>query len=184
MYCFGVLAMQVKATGIIIEYALGYPSVLATIIAFMIITIYSAVGGIKSAVQTDVLQFIIFIIVLPMFAFFLLSENDGIFLLTKSNVWQVRENFNLFSYISLLILSLSPEISPIYIHRILMGRNQLQNRQTIYFWILIKVICTLFTIVVAMVAINKYPGLEGNLIFFKTFYNLITVLTNFKGSIC
>jgi Na+/proline symporter len=79
MYCFGVLAMQVKATGIIIEYALGYPSVLATIIAFMIITIYSAVGGIKSVVQTDVLQFIIFIIVLPMFAFFLLSENDGIF---------------------------------------------------------------------------------------------------------
>jgi len=45
----------------------------------MIITIYSAVGGIKSVVQTDVLQFIIFIIVLPMFAFFLLSENDGIF---------------------------------------------------------------------------------------------------------
>ena len=173
MYCFGVLAMQVKATGIIIEYALGYPSVLATIIAFMIITIYSAVGGIKSVVQTDVLQFIIFIIVLPMFAFFLLSENDGIFLLTKSNVWQVRENFNLFSYISLLILSLSPEISPIYIHRILMGRNQLQNRQTIYFWILIKVICTLFTIVVAMVAINKYPGLEGNLIFFKTIDNVI-----------
>ena len=160
-YCFGVLAMQIKATGIIIEYALGYPSVSAMIVSFMVITIYSAVGGIKSVVRTDVLQFLIFIIVLPVFAFFLLKENSGVSQLTELNMWKVRENFNLLSYISLLILSLSPEISPIFIHRILVGRDQMQNRRIIYFWILIKIICTLFTIVVAMVAINQYQGIEG-----------------------
>jgi Na+/proline symporter len=173
IYCFGVLAMQIKAIGIIIEYALGYPSVPAMIVAFMVITIYSAVGGIKSVVRTDILQFVIFIIVLPVFAFFLLNENGGMSQLSDFNVGQISGNFNLLSYVSLLILSLSPEISPIFIHRILIGRNQVQNRQIIYFWILIKIICTLFTLVVATVAISKFPGLEGNFIFFKTIDSVV-----------
>ena len=105
--------------------------------------------------------------------FFLLNKNGGMSQLPDFNVGQIGGNFNLLSYVSLLILSLSPEISPIFIHRILIGRNQVQNRQIIYFWILIKIICTLFTLIVATVAISKFPGLESNLIFFKTIDSVV-----------
>ena len=105
MYCFGALALQVKAVGIIIEYALGYNSTYATVLSFTIITIYSAIGGVSSVIRTDVIQFLIFIIILPAIAAFLLEENGGMYAVFEKNTWEIRDNFNLMSYISLFIFS-------------------------------------------------------------------------------
>ena len=127
MYCFGALALQVKAVGFIIEYALGYNSTYATIMSFTIITIYSAIGGVRSVIRTDVIQFLIFIIILPAIAAFLLEENGGIYVVFEKNTWKIRDNFNLMSYISLFVFSLTPNISPTFIHRLLVGRNKNKN---------------------------------------------------------
>ena len=171
MYCFGALALQVKAVCFIIEYALGYNSTYATIMSFTIITIYSAIGGVRSVIRTDVIQFLIFIIILPAIAAFLLEENGGIYVVFEKNTWKIRDNFNLMSYISLFVLSLTPNISPTFIHRLLVGRNK--NKSTIYFTALFQMICSFFAIIVAAVAISKYQGIDHNMVLFKTMEDII-----------
>jgi Na+/proline symporter len=173
MYCFGALALQVKAVGIIIEYALGYNSIYATILSFAIITIYSAMGGVRSVICTDVIQFLIFIVVLPIIAAFALEEGGGIYTVFEKNTWNVRDNFNLLSYISLFVFSLTPNISPTFIHRLLVGRNKNENKSTIYFTALFQMICSFFAIIVAAVAISKYQGIDHNMVLFKTMEDII-----------
>ena len=173
MYCFGALAMQVKAIGIIIEYALGYRSIFATILSFLIITTYSALGGVRSVIRTDVVQFLIFIIVLPTIAAFLLKENGGMYAVFEKTSWKVNANFSLISYISLFIFGLTPNISPIFIHRLLVGRKRNENKSTIYFTVLIQMLCSLFAIIVAAVAMSKYKGMDGNLAFFRTIGDVV-----------
>lgn len=166
MYCFGAYAMQIKAVGIVIEYALGYNSLFATSLSFLVITAYSAFGGVRSVIRTDVVQFLIFMVVLPTVAIFLLKENGGVYAIFKKTSWKTNDNFNLMSYVSLFIFSLAPKIYPMFIHRLLIGRDR--NKEIIYFTVLIQIICSLFAIIVASVAISKYQGGEGNLIFLKT----------------
>ena len=168
MYCFGAYAMQIKAVGIVIEHTLGYKSIFAICLSFIIITAYTAFGGIKSVIRTDVLQFLIFIVVLPIIAVFLLKENGGVYAVFEETSWNTSDNFSLISYISLFIFSLAPKIYPMFIHRLLIAKDKNKNKEIIYFTVLMQVICSLFAIVVAAVALSKYNGVEGNLVFFKT----------------
>lgn len=168
VYCFGAYAMQIKAVGIVIEHTLGYKSTLATCLSFAIITAYTAFGGVKSVIRTDVIQFLIFIVILPTVAVFLLKENGGVHVVFEDSVWKTSDNFNFTSYVSLFIFSLAPKIYPMFIHRILIGKDAKKNKDVIYFTVLMQIICSLFTIVVAVVAITKYQGIESNLVFFKT----------------
>ena len=77
LFCFGALAMQVKAVGIILQSTIGDTTVLPIILSFMIITIYAAFGGITSVIKTDVVQFIIFMVVLPIIVICTLKEIGG-----------------------------------------------------------------------------------------------------------
>jgi Na+/proline symporter len=61
----GLIAIQLKLSGSIFEYALGITSIQGTIIATIIVTIYSSLGGIKSVTFTDVIQFFTFAVVIP-----------------------------------------------------------------------------------------------------------------------
>ena len=173
LYCFGALAMQVKAIGLVIEYALNYNSTFATILSFLVITIYSAFGGVQSVIRTDVVQFIIFIIVLPIFAIFLLKESGGIHHVFQKKVWEVKNYIVPIEYIALFIFNFLPNVSPIMTHRILVGGNEGSNRRTIYFSSLIQIICIFFVIIVSAVAMNKYQGMDSNLVFFQTVESVI-----------
>ena len=173
MYCFSVLAMQVKAISVVIEYALGYNSLFATIASFLVIIAYSALGGVRSVIRTDVLQFLVFIIILPTMALFLLKQEGGMYVVFQETSWKISENFNLISYISLFVFVLIPDISPIFIHRVLIGKEKNKNKKIIYLTILMQLICTFFAIIIAAIAINKYQGIESNTVFLKTMGDVI-----------
>ena len=181
LYCFCLVALQVKVIGIIIQYALGYNSIFATILSFLIITIYSAFGGIKSVIRTDIVQFIIFIVLLPIIASALLKDNGGIYSVFEKVTWEKSANFNLINYISLFIFCLTPNISPHFIHRLLVGRNNNNNKKTIYFTALIQILCSVFAIIVAAISIVKYQGVDRNIVFFESILGGVTI-NLFKGA--
>ena len=57
--------MQVKALSILFNNILGYDLIYNAVIAFLIITVYTSIGGVDSVIRTDIIQFIIFMVILP-----------------------------------------------------------------------------------------------------------------------
>ena len=176
LFCFGALAMQVKAVGIILQSTIGDTTVLPIILSFMIITIYAAFGGITSVIKTDVVQFIIFMVVLPIIAICILKESGGFYgLIEKIPQKKLSPEFSIISFISLIFYCMIPDDSPDFIHRILIGRDKVKNRTAVYITALLEVVLLFFVIVIASVAITKYQGIDSNTALF-------TVINGFIGS--
>lgn len=80
----GVIAIQLKMTGAIFEYALELPSSYGIISAAIIVIIYSSLGGIKSVTFTDVIQFFTFGIVIPLIAYVLFTSIENFDIVIKT----------------------------------------------------------------------------------------------------
>ena len=74
----GLIAMQFKIAGMMFEYALNLPEIYGILSAGFIVTLYSALGGIKSVTFTDTVQFITFAIIIPFLVYFLLDNLDNV----------------------------------------------------------------------------------------------------------
>ena len=79
----GIISIELRAAGIAFGYALGIPETYGSVIAGLLITIYSSLGGIKSVTFTDVIQVITFGIVIPVILYFLLNSLSSIEVLTN-----------------------------------------------------------------------------------------------------
>ncbi len=73
----GVIAAQFKIAGKIFEYSLGLSSTQGILIGAAIVTIYSALGGIKSVSFTDVVQLFMFGTIIPTITMFIYSALDN-----------------------------------------------------------------------------------------------------------
>ncbi|WHA06681.1 hypothetical protein N3Z16_00610 [Candidatus Megaera polyxenophila] len=101
----GKIAIQLKLAGLLFSYVLDISSGYGTIIAAFIITLYSSLGGIKSVTFTDIIQFLTFIVVIPVIAYALLNSIDNtniiINTLTTHPVFDYKEVFNFSNALSL-----------------------------------------------------------------------------------
>ena len=89
----GIIAVQLKVSGLLFEYCFNLPSAYGVIIGGVIITLYSALGGIKSVTLTDVIQFFTFGTIIPSIAFFILGTLDN-----GSAIMNTLSNNPLFDY--------------------------------------------------------------------------------------
>jgi SSS family solute:Na+ symporter len=69
-----VVAFQVTAINYLFSYFLGISSIYCAIIAFVILTTYSVMGGIRAVAITDLMQAIVFFIGIPLMAFLALDK--------------------------------------------------------------------------------------------------------------
>ena len=74
----GMIALQLKVSGIVFEYCFGINGQYSIIISCIIITFYSALGGIKSVTFTDIIQFITFSIIIPIVIYYILKNIESI----------------------------------------------------------------------------------------------------------
>ena len=65
-----VVAVQLKALGIVFKSIFNISPVIGLLIGSIIVIIYASLGGIKSITYTDIFQFTILIIAIPLIAFF------------------------------------------------------------------------------------------------------------------
>ncbi|PCJ24482.1 MAG: hypothetical protein COA94_07290, partial [Rickettsiales bacterium] len=70
----GSIAVQFKVFGSMFSYFLHVPDYIATIAAGMIVTVYSAFGGIRAVTFTDVLQFGAFGMIIPIIGFIVWND--------------------------------------------------------------------------------------------------------------
>jgi Na+/proline symporter/signal transduction histidine kinase len=134
----GFIAVQFKVFGNLFSYFLGFSSAEAILISSVLVTIYSAFGGIKSVTFTDIIQIITFGIAIPIIGIMIWNKfhYDGLSFANSLSdpKFSFSEVFNLgnpkfLQMIPLLLYFSFPSISHVDYQRILMGRDLNQMKK-------------------------------------------------------
>ena len=142
--------MQLMAMGIALSVLTKLPYIPCLLISGGIIFIYTGRGGIKAVTFTDILQFIVIMVAIPILLITVINKIGGVGSLweslPQSHVTITGKNFN--RYLFLMFPLMLPTLSPIHVQRLLMTSNKKQGKKAYYnlCWIyLLVVIMTIFS---------------------------------------
>ncbi len=167
----GLVGIQLKLAGTIFEYALDIPSIYGVIMATAIVTLYSAMGGVKSVTFTDVIQFLTFGVAVPVLAYALLTSIANLdtisHTLATNPLFNYKEVFDFSEPFSrkqlfLFLFFISPGFSPQIFQRISIAKNTNQVRAS---FIIAAITCLLLGIMInwiAVLTLSINPLLNAN----------------------
>lgn len=163
-------AIQILAITHICQYFFDFPPIVASIVVTLIIVMYTFRGGIRSVTGTDVFQFGIMIIAIPIMCGIALSKVGGIQtvagLLAKNKLYfpeQIERNN--FEYLAVFISFSLPCLYPLCIQRMLMAKN---TKQISSAFLINGLLSLPFYLIVGMIGVVAYiaiPGTDPNIVF-------------------
>lgn len=170
----GLIGVQLKLTGLIFEHSIGINPQYGIIIATIIVTLYSSLGGIKSVTFTDIIQFITFGVTIPIVAYVLLTSINNIDTVAQTLATNPSFDYRVvfdfsnditIKYFLLFVFFAAPGFDPVTFQRIAMAKNTIQIKQsfTIAAIICLFLGCMLEWIAVLILSIN--PSLNSSEIF-------------------
>jgi len=186
----GMIAVQLKMTGVIFEYALKIPGSYGIVSAAVIVTLYSALGGVKSVTFTDIIQFFTFIVIIPTTAYILLGSIDNIDTIThtlKNNPnFDYKEVFNFSNpdalyHLFIFLFFIVPSFNPAIFQRVAMAQNVSQIRQS---FVVAAITCLIFAVIVSWIGIltlSINPNLSSEEIVKHVIFDSSNI--GFKGAI-
>ena len=166
LFSVGFIAMQVKAIGFVCNLFFDVSELSGIIIGSLIIVAYSSFGGIKSVVLTDVLQFGILIIGIPLMASVALEKVGGLEYLMRNlpprytELTSYNGSFGLF--LAYFVFCLCPYFSPMIIQRILMSKDEKQATQSFVISAILYVPFYVVVALIALCAVLMFPGIDSN----------------------
>ncbi len=132
VFCLGSVGGQVCAIGYFCDYFLGLPHFTGIVLGAGIITIYSSFGGIKSVTLTDVIQFAMLLVIIPVTSSIGVQMFGWKFLLSHIPADHLNLTVplgeNALDYMSLFIIFLIPGLNPALIQRFLMSKDTHQMK--------------------------------------------------------
>ena len=168
--------------GIICESLIGINAKTAILVGGFMLTLYTAHGGIKSVVTTDVLQFLMVVVGIPIIAYMAVHQVGGMTsLLTKvpQEKWMLMDHPKFYFYLTLSMIIPAGIIDSAIIQRLLMGKAKKQLRNQ---YLVLAFVDPTFRCLVALIAfagIALYPGDEGRNIVVRMINDFIPF--GFKG---
>ena len=138
MFTVCVVGSQMLALGTICQDFLGWDIAWSVGLGGLILVLYASVGGIKSVTITDVIQFIVFIVVIPLIANVAIGEVGGIKALFAKLPAEKLTLGNQPQFTSSFLASLSWRFLPIALseppvmQRILMAQNKQQTSNMLF----------------------------------------------------
>jgi Na+/proline symporter/signal transduction histidine kinase len=167
----GLIAVQLKVAGMLLEYGFGVPSIYGVTIAAFIVGLYTAFGGIKSVTFTDTIQLFTFGTIIPTLAFFIFGSLESMDVVI--NTLQTNELFNYkevfdfsrpksFSYLLFFIFVVMPGFTPAFFQRMAMAKNTMQIRKS---FIIAGIACLFITLTMSLTGVfilSADPGLNPN----------------------
>ena len=166
--CAGILGAQIGAMGYVFNLFLDVDRVWGVLIGCGIVIAYSTVGGMRSVVWTDIIQFIVLAFGIPMTLYFGLQHVGG---------WQAMQNnlpathFTLptepLAVIALLSLfmtfMLGETLVPPYLQRLLIGKSSKDVIRGSLLSGLFSIPFFAITGLIGLVALAMQPSLDANL---------------------
>ena len=166
----GIMAAQLKVSGMLFEYAFDLPSEYGMIASALIVAIYSSFGGIKSVTFTDVIQLFTFGTIIPTLAFFIFGSLDNIdpiiHTIKTNELFNYAEVFDFtrpksFYYLVLFLFFLTPAFEPDIFQRIAMAKNTAQVRKS---FLIAGIFCIFILTLMAFIGVSILsltPGLDS-----------------------
>ncbi|MEM1369619.1 MAG: sodium:solute symporter family protein [Cyanobacteria bacterium P01_H01_bin.15] len=126
--CSGIVGAQVGAIGVIFNVFFGFSPTVGILLGCGIVILYTSVGGMRAVVLTDIVQFVVLAIGIPLVLIYGIIYIGGVDALIAS---VPRERFAIpgpsFTWLSLLSLFLAfffgEALVPPYVQRLLIGKN-------------------------------------------------------------
>ncbi len=174
LFAIGYIAVQVSAIGYVCNLFWGISHLYGTILGSVIIIAYSAFGGIRSVVFTDILQFGVLIIAIPLMANFLLYDVGGLETLIAKlpefhkTIDPSRDDF--MFYVVMFVVCAFPYFNPILIQRILMAKDTKQASDSLITSGLLFVPFYTAITIIALTAVLKFPSIDPNLAFLNSLH--------------
>lgn len=125
-----VTTTQSTAIGTIAHYYFSIPIFWGTAIGALIVVFYSATGGIRAVAATDVFQFAVLIIAIPVACSYIYRDVGGysgiVHSLPKDMLRLDINMNNIALFLSLILFNLLPETSGTFVQRFLMSKSNTQ----------------------------------------------------------
>jgi len=165
--CTGIVGAQVGAIGYVFEVFLNIPQFWGILLGCGIVIIYVTFGGIKAVVVTDVMQFIVLAIGVPLALFFGIQMAGGLGAI-KAAIPADHLSFPgpmpWAAFISLFFVFLLGEtLVPPYVQRLLLGKNERAVAKGTLWSGLFSFPFFLMTGMIGLVALTLSPDLNPNL---------------------
>ena len=181
LFSIAYIAVQVKAIGCICHLFFGVSDFFGIIIGSFIVIAYSSFGGIRSVVFTDVLQFGILIIGIPLMASVSLEKVGGweyLFSnLPEHHVELTSYQGSVSLFVAYLIFYAFPCFNPMLIQRILMAKDERQASQSLVISGILYIPFYAVITVIALSAVLMFPGIHPNNAFLCVLdYSLPTIV--------
>ena len=165
--CSGILGAQVGAMGYIFNIFLGLDQMYGIIIGLGIVIAYSTIGGMRAIVYTDVLQFIVLTVGLPLVLIFGVVKAGGVGAVIQA-VPADHLTFlgpkTLIVFLSLFITFVIGEtLVPPYVQRLFLAKDVNEVRKGTLLSGLFSIPFLFVTGSIGLVALVLFPGIDANL---------------------
>jgi len=167
LVCTGILGAQVGAMGAVFNTFLHIKAFWGIIIGFSIIILYASLGGMRAVVYTDILQFLVLVIGIPLTLFIGIHHIGGMKVLMDKvphdRIAFLSNKHNIFLFISLFVTFIFGEtLVPPYVQRLFMAKSLHQTKSAILASGLLSIPFFLVAGAIGLVAYTMNPSINAN----------------------
>ena len=167
LVCTGILGAQVGAMGAVFNTFLHIKASWGIIIGFSIIILYSSLGGMRAVVYTDILQFLVLIIGIPLTLFIGIHYVGGFKALVakvpQHHIAFLSNKHDIFLFVSLFVTFIFGEtLVPPYVQRLFMTKSIKQTKSAILASGLLSIPFFLVAGTIGLVAYAMNPHINAN----------------------
>ncbi len=165
--CAGILGAQVGGIGYISNLFLGIPILYGILIGTGIVIAYDTVGGMRSVVATDVLQFVTLAVGIPLTLVLGIHYVGGVgsfFSKVPDSHFSILGNISVLKLVSLFLTFLLGEtLVPPYVRRLFIGKDQAHTARGTLWSGIFSFPFFFITGAIGLVALVINPQLDANL---------------------
>jgi len=164
--CILITTAQLGALGHAFKVFLSLDYKWGVILAGGTLILYSAFGGIKSVTITDVIQFAILIVMVPIIASVAINSVGGVgsaFAQIPPSHLRIFDHPDFIEFLAIFLLELMPFtmlLFPSAVQRFLMAKNPKQISIITSVYAILHAVILLAMMCIAFVAVIKYPNIE------------------------
>ena len=170
LFAIAVLSVQTTAIAYLFQHFFNLPYIYGAILGIGLVTLYSTIGGIRSVIYTDIFQFIIFFLIIPIacgYAYFKVGGHKNIINSLPESYKSVEFTLGNIKYIvSLLLLFLMPFIEASYCQRLLLATNKKQISLSLRVIFLCAIFLTISVCLIGVIVKSQHTHIDSNLTFY------------------
>ena len=167
LFCMGLVGAQVGAIGYIFEVLLDIPRFWGVIIGFGIILVYVTIGGIRAVIITDIIQFLIIAIGLPLtliYGIWQLGGVESMLAHIPADHLTLLGSMSVVGFVSLFLSFLFGEtLVPPYVQRLLIAKSTAHAARGTLWSGIFSIPFFVLTGLIGLVALGLEPNLNANL---------------------